>query len=158
MVCNLLALQLSLQRWVLWWFWFFVDVDGTTNNDMEFFYGQTFCKPSIYLWININMRFQHSPTFIAVEDIFKHFPFPPKQQTDLSTLFTFPFFCPPMDPMMMSSCLFAILTHSDISKRRLARQLRTLHQHGDTTSVSDDFACGTFHPWSMFLLIAGGEE
>lgn len=134
------------------WYDAAVHVDGI-NNDIKF-YGQTLCAPlhcplSAPPRISIKLNIWVLYEFIEGMLIFY-------TQTDLSALFTFSFFCPPMNPMMMSSCLLAILTHSDISKRRFARQLRAFHQHGDTTSVSNDFACGTFHPWSMFLLIANG--
>ena len=50
-------------------------------------------------------------------NIFKNFL---DNSTDLSTLFTFSFLRPPMDPVMKGSRLFSVLPHSHVTKRRLA--------------------------------------
>lgn len=77
----------------------------------------------------------------------KHF-----SNTDLSTLFAFSFFSPPMDPMMQGFSLFTILPDANVSKGWFAGELRSVHQDRNAAGVGDYLAGRALHSWSMLLL------
>lgn len=64
----------------------------------------------------------------------------------LPTLFTFSLLRPAMDPVVVDTSLFPVLTDSDVPEGRLTGEPYAVHQYTDTTSMRHYLTRRTLHP------------